>query len=235
MMDAARNEMAATAMARANIYGLLAAVFRAEPTLALVREIKSPAFSSMLSDLGFPQGGGFHDRPSDDLAADLALEYTRLFIGPGPRISPHESLHVDMGSASENLLYGRRTVAVKRFIEATGLQYHDSFSGLPDHISAEFELMGKLAEREGDSWSRGDAADASWCRETQRSFLEEHILAWVPRFCKKAIAMAEQPFYREMAELTDAYLGFEKAEFADCPGESAALSGPRENMGSSVS
>ena len=118
-MGIARNELAATAKARANVYGLLASVYRAEPSVALIREIKSPQFSGVFSELGFPLGGAFHNRPSDDLAADLAQEYTRLFVGPGPRISPHESLHVEMGAASENMLWGRQTVAVKRFIEAT--------------------------------------------------------------------------------------------------------------------
>lgn len=222
-MGAARNELAALAKARADIYGLLAAVFRAEPTVALIREIKSPAFSSMLSELGFPLGGAFQERPSSDLAADLALEYTRLFIGPGPRISPHESLHVEMGGASENMLWGRKTVAVKRFIEATGLEYDDSFSGLPDHISAEFELMAKLAERESTSWSAGDEQDASWCREAQREFLDEHILAWVPRFCNKVIAVAEHPFYRELAELTVAFLGFEHTDLGNPAEQCAAI------------
>lgn len=231
-MGTDRNEFSATATARANVYGLLAAVFRAEPTPAQVREIKSPVFSSMLSDLGFPLGARFKNRPSDDLAEDLALEYTRLFIGPGPRISPHESVHVDLGNASENMLWGRQAVAVKRFIEATGLSYDETFSGLPDHISAEFELMGKLAEREGKSWSEGDEEDASWCRNAQKRFLEEHILAWVPRFCDKVIAVAERPFYRQMAEVTHAFLNFENAELGNRPDETAAARPSPEMMNS---
>ena len=95
--------------------------------------------------------------------------------------------------------------------------------------------MGKLAEREGNSWADGDAADASWCREAQRKFLDEHLLAWVPRFCGKVVAMAGQPFYREMAEFTDAFLELGKAEFADGAEESAARSKPRENIDTSIS
>jgi anaerobic sulfite reductase subunit A len=212
-MNIARQESLETAKARANIYGLLAAVFRAEPTVALVQEIMSPAFSGVLSDLGLSLTDSFRDYSAHDLAADLALEYTRLFIGPGPRISPHGSLHVDLGNASENMLWSRQTVAVKRFIEATGLSYDENFSGMPDHISAEFEFMAKLAQREATSWAEGDEGDAYWCREAQEKFLKEHIQSWVPRFCDKVITMAESPFYRQMAEVTKVFLSFEREEF----------------------
>ena len=212
-MSSARQEFLETAKARANIYGLLAAVFRAEPTVALVQEIMSPAFSGVLSNLGHSLSDSFREDSARDLAADLALEYTRLFIGPGPRISPHGSLHVDLGNASENMLWSRQTVAVKRFIEATGLHYDEEFSGMPDHISAEFEFMAKLAQREAASWAEGDEEDACWCRETQEKFLKEHIQSWVPRFCDKLVALAEKPFYRQIAEVTKVFLGFEREEF----------------------
>lgn len=231
-MGKAWDELASTARARASVYELLAAVFRAEPSVAMIRELQSPPISHVLADLGFPLGGAFAERPPDILAEELALEFTRLFIGPGPRISPYESLHLDMGSASENMLYGRQTVAVKRFIEATGLRYDDAFSGLPDHISAEFELMGKLAEREGRSWSSGDEEDASWFRDAQRRFLKEHIHAWVPRFCDKVVRMARQPFYRQIAEVTIAFLDFERAGLADPPSSVIATSPAPRRMAS---
>lgn len=216
-MGKTREELAATAKARADVYRLLATVFRAEPTVALVGEFRSEAFSDALADLGFPLDGAFHERPVDEIAEDLAIEYTRLFIGPGHRISPHESVHLDMGRASENMLWSRQTVAVKRFIEATGLQYDDAFSGLPDHISAEFEFMANLAERESRSWQEGDEEDASWFSETEQRFLREHLLAWVPRFCERVIAMAELPFYRRMAETTIAFMDFEQLGLGDQP------------------
>ena len=73
--------------------------------------------------------------------------------------------------------------------------------------------MQKLAEREAQSRSEGSEDDANWCWGTQKKFLEEHILAWVPRFCAKVIEGAEQPFYREMAEVTRSFLEFENDGF----------------------
>ncbi len=208
-MGTARKDKAETATARSNVYGLLANLFRAEPTVALVRELQSHSFVAAFSELGLCLGDAFHETSPEQLAEDLALEYTRLFIGPGPRISPHESLHIELGNVSENAMWGPQTVEVKRFIEAMGLSYHSDFTGLPDHISAEFELMQKLAEREARSWSEGDEEDARWCRGAQRQFFEDHILAWVPRFCDRVIDGAEQPFYREVAKVTKSFLEFE--------------------------
>jgi TorA maturation chaperone TorD len=209
-MGAAREDIAETATARSHVYGLLAGVFRAEPTAALVEHMRSAGFSEALSGLGLALGDEFHAASCEQLVEDLALEYTRLFIGPGPQLSPHESVHVDSGSPSDNTLWGPQTVEVKRFIEATGLRYEDRFTGLPDHISAEFELMQKLAERQSRAWSEGEEGDAEWCREVQKRFLEDHLGRWVPGFCDKIVDQASSSFYREMASLTKAFLQFEQ-------------------------
>ena len=128
-MGTARNDMTETATARSNVYGLLANVFRAEPTVALIREMQSPGFAAAFSELGLGWGNEFLDASPEQLAEDLALEYTRLFIGPGHRISPHESLHVELGNISENAMWGPQTVEVKRFIEATGLEIRRRLHG----------------------------------------------------------------------------------------------------------
>ena len=209
-MGAAREDIAETATARSHVYGLLAGVFRAEPSAALVEHMRSGGFSEALSGLGLTLGDSFHAASSDQLVEDLALEYTRLFIGPGPQLSPHESLHVDSGSPSDTTLWGPQTVEVKRFIEATGLRYEEGFTGLPDHISAELELMQKLAERESRASTEGEEEDAEWCQDVQKRFLEDHLARWVPGFCDKVEDQASSSFYREMASLTKAFLQFEQ-------------------------
>lgn len=209
-MGAARKDIAETATARSHVYGLLAGVFRTEPTVALIEHMQSPGFSEALSGLELTLGDEFHAASSDQLVEDLALEYTRLFIGPGPHLSPHESLHVEAGNPADNSLWGPQTVEVKRFIEATGLRYEDGFTGLPDHISAEFELMQKLAERESRAWTEGEEEDAEQCRDVQKRFLADHLVRWVPGFCDKVVDQASSSFYREMASLAKAFLQFEQ-------------------------
>ena len=214
-MGTIRENMAETAGARSNVYGFFAHVYRMEPDEALIREIRKPDFSKVLSGIGFALGEEFHENPPDQLAEDLAIEYTRLFIGPGPRISPHESLHVESQDASENDFWGPATVQVKRFVEAAGLDYEEGFSGLPDHISAEFELMQKLAEKESQAWSNGDETAADQCQNAQRRFFAEHLCKWVPGFCDKVMENAELTFFRQMAAVTKDFMELERESLAE--------------------
>ena len=214
-MGSIRENMAETAGARSNVYGFLARVYRMEPDETLIREIRKPDFSKILSAIGFALGEEFQESPPGQLAEDLAIEYTRLFIGPGPRISPHESLHVVAADASENAFWGRETVEVKRFVEATGLDYGEDFSGLPDHISAEFELMQKLAERESQAWSQGEEDTASRCQNVQTRFFTEHLIKWVPGFCDKVTENAELSFFRQMAAVTKDFMELERESLGD--------------------
>jgi TorA maturation chaperone TorD len=48
--------------------------------------------------------------------------------------------------------------------------------------------------------------------KTEKKFIEEHLVAWIPAFCDKVMRAAELPFYREMAALTKNFIEFEHRE-----------------------
>jgi len=202
-------ELADAALARSKIYGFFALIFRSEPREELIQQLKLPQVSKEMSGLGIHLGAEFSNTKNKQLLEDLAVEFTRLFIGPGPHISPHESVHVEYACVEECTLMGPETVAVKRFIEATGLNYREEFHGLPDHISAELELMQKLTEREGEAWSEDDQEDAVGIKQIQKQFLNEHIVLWVPRLCDKIIEQAELPYFKEIAAALKEFIYFE--------------------------
>ncbi len=208
-METARKEMADNANARAQIYGLLAAIFRAEPSEALINELKAPAFVEIFSNLGLTFGDEFYQTPSQDLTEDLAIEYAKLFIGPGPHISPHESIIAEV-QGSEGGLWGKKTVEVKKFIESAGFNYEPKFTGLPDHVSAELEFMQKLAETQAGLLSEGEAERADWCQRVQKKFIDEHLVTWVPKLCDAIVEKAEIPFYAQIAEITKSFLEFDQ-------------------------
>jgi TorA maturation chaperone TorD len=190
-------------------------VFRAEPTEGFLKEIKDPRISGIFSDLGIELGGDFLQSPETELAEELAVEYARLFLGPGEHISPHESVHREASSAGSGGLWGEQTVWVKRFIETAGLEYQADYTGIPDHISVELEFLEKLAQREAAAWSEENAEDAANCLKIEKMFIEEHLSKWIPTFCDKVIARAEAAFYREMAKLTRSFLEFEQNTIDD--------------------
>ena len=195
---------------RGNIYGLLAAVYRREVTSDLLQQIKDPRFMGVLSDLGAEKMGLFFQKPDKELLEELAVEYARLFLGPGRHISPHESVHHQGGDGQGGSLWGKSTVEVKKLIESTGLDYKDAYKGMPDHISVEFEFMQQVILREEKAWEEADTKTASDCRQLEKKFMEEHLSRWIPTFCDKVIKEAELPFYREMAVLTGKFIEFEK-------------------------
>jgi len=205
--------LANSAKSRSEIYGLLATVFKEEPSRDFVKELRGPALSRVFSDMEVELGARFYSDPISKVAEDLGLEYTRLFIGPGRHISAHESIFAEIDGDSGGL-WGKTTVEVKKFIETTGLGYHPEFTGIPDHISVELEFMQKLSAWEADRWKQEDQKSADYCRTVQRLFLEEHLLRWISQFCDAVMAQAEMPFYWELAELTKNYMEFERQSMA---------------------
>ena len=209
--DGNQENMAEVARQRSNIYGLLAAIYREEVTPALLRHLRDPQFRGALSGLGVDLEDEFFRLPEEKFIEDLALEYTRLFLGPGRHISPHESVHLREEEGG-GLLWGEATVKIKRFIESSGLEYKSDYHGMPDHISVELEFMQQLTKREAKAWGDNDPASVPCCLKIEKGFMDEHFLRWIPLFCEKVIKDAELPFYREVAKLTNGFLEFEKQE-----------------------
>lgn len=203
------NEQAENARFRSDIYGLLAAIFREEPNVGLIRELRGPQLLGVFSDLGVDLGEVFFTTPENQLIELLGVEFTRLFIGPGSHVSAHESIFAEMDNGT-SALWGETTVAVKNFIETTGLDYNPEFSGVPDHVSVELEFMQKLTDWEAAKWQKNDRENAEFCMKVQRMFLERHLLVWLPRFCDVVMEQAEIRFYAGVAELTKNYLEFEQ-------------------------
>lgn len=205
-------ELAENANFRGNIYGLLATVFRQEPGGALIRELRDPPLRGIFSDLGVDLGELFFTTPENQLVEILAQEFTRLFIGPSSHISAHESIFAEMDNGV-SALWGESTVAVKSFIEATGLDYNPEFNGVPDHVSVELEFMQRMTEWEADKWRQQDRENAEYCLKVQRMFLDQHLSIWLPQFCDVVIKQADIRFYAGVAELTKNFLEFEQDSF----------------------
>lgn len=190
----------------ADIYGLLATFFAAEPSRDRLAQLQTPALRDLFTELEIDLGESFYTKDKEDLLEELAVEFTGLFIGPGRFISPHESVHHTREDGDYGKLWGADTVAVKKYIEATGLSYQSEFGGMPDHISAELEFMQKLEERYAQAVEDNETELAQNLAQIKNRFLSEHLLVWAPEFCEKVMANANFPFYREIARVTSDFL-----------------------------
>lgn len=205
-------DMAEMAGQRSNIYSFLSTIYHKELTKSLLKQIKDSQFLKVLSDMEIKLENDFLHTSEDKLLEDLAVEHTRLFLGPGRHISPHESVHHERDDGDWGKLWGASTVEVKKFIESAGLEYKSEYSGLPDHISVELEFMRELTMRESKAWEEKDKDSALYCLKIEKKFIDEHLIKWIPAFCDKVMSQAELSFYREMAKVTKHFIEFEKNE-----------------------
>jgi TorA maturation chaperone TorD len=212
MSQTKKHSSAPLANFRSTIYEFLAAIYRQEVSSDLLQQIKDPRFLGVLTKLGIELNNGFFKKPEKKLLEDLAVEYARLFLGPGKHISPHESVHHKKEGVQSGQLWGELTAEVKRIIESSGLEYKSEFTGMPDHISVELEFMQQVILREEQAWQDDDKQTALLCLKNEKKFVDEHLFRWVPDFCEKVIETADWPFYREMARLTRSFIEFEKEE-----------------------
>ncbi len=199
-------DKAETAISRGNIYSFLKTVYREEVTIERLQQIKAPEFSETLSEQGIELEYDFLNMPEEKLIEDLAVEYARLFIGPGPHISPHESVHHSRDDGDWGQLWGADTVSVKKFIESGGLEYKSEYTGLPDHISVELEFMQEVTMREAQAWKEKDDDGAVYCLKMEKKFIDEHLAKWAPVFCDRVITESRMNFYKAIARLTKDFI-----------------------------
>ena len=208
MTDLEVQEKAEGARIRSNIYGFLSSMFREEITAERLRQIKGPAIKEVLSEMGI-QYDIFSKKDQDQLLEDLAVEYTRLFLGPDKHISPHEAVHHQRDDGDWGVHWGGSTVDVKKFIETTGLEYKQEYSGMPDHISVELDFMKEAAGREAQALEEKDWEGALYCQKMEKKFIYDHLIKWIPAFCDKIISQAEISFYGDLADVTKNFINLE--------------------------
>ncbi len=199
---------AGIARERSGLYGFLAEVFRAEPSPDLLRRLKDPGFAEVLEAAGAHLGEELAGQPEEVLLEDLAVEYTRLFLGPGRHVRPFAATYLDGAGAS---LCGPTTVWVRDFMERAGFELAPGHRNLPDHVFVEMEFMARLTLREAEAVEAGDDEAASQSRHIQKEFLKNHLGRWLPRFYGGAAEQAELSFYRELARLAGHFLDSELA------------------------
>lgn len=189
----------AMALYRSDIYRLLARVYREEPDLDLIRWAKDQSFREILDEMEIRFEDDFLDVPDEALIEILGLEFTRLFIGPGKHISPHESVHHEIDGGGWGNLWGLSTAEVNNFMKSAGLELNQQEGLLPDHISAELEFMATVNKMEAQTRGKNDYEGTLYLLDMEKKFLKWHLAKWTPIFCDKVICETQSSFYRAMA------------------------------------
>ena len=183
-------------IARAEVYGLLAQLYYAPATTALLDALRAAVTQA-------PAAGAFLEEPWREVVAAaramddgaVAVEYDALFGGVGkPEVYLFGS-HYLSGFLNEKPL-----ARLRGALAALGLERDESVPETEDHIAYLCEVMRYLIA--GD-----DVAVANLAR--QREFFAVHVQPWVMPMCDAIAAHPKARFYRALSRFTQAFMSVE--------------------------
>ncbi len=185
--------------ARAEVYGLLSALYYAPPASMLdqlrVAVTEAPAAGALLEASWSELVQSARKLTNEE----ISREYDALFGGVGkPEIYLFGS-HYLSGFLNEKPLAALRTD-----LAALGLVRDEAMSETEDHVAYLCEVMRYLIA--GD-----DVAVANLTR--QREFFARHLQPWVNALCEALIHHPKAGFYRSVAGFTQAFISVETQGF----------------------
>ena len=133
----------------------------------------------------------------------LAVEYTRLFIGPySLPAPPYGSIYIE----KERKVMGDSTMDALKHYQDFGLKIASSLKEVPDHITIELEYIYFLIYKEIESIQFNDPEVTQAYMIEQVSFLTDHLNRWLPDFTKNIVANSSVEFYRSLANMTKMFI-----------------------------
>jgi TorA maturation chaperone TorD len=112
---------------------------------------------------------------------------------------------------------GDSTLDVQNRYRKAGVELSDNFRDVPDHIAAELEFMYLLVFKEIQALENSDVDTTIDYFEKQRSFLSEHLGAWVFEFADSTEKEAETEFYKNLARATKVFVRQDLDYLSDLP------------------
>jgi TorA maturation chaperone TorD len=186
--------------ARAEVYGLLAALYYAAPSAELHQKLRvavteAPAAGALLER----SWGELVAAAREQSLADIGQECDALFGGVGkPEVYLFGS-HYLSGFLNEKPLAALRTD-----IAALGLARDEAMPETEDHVAYLCEVMRYLIA--GD-----DMEVANLTR--QREFFARHVQPWLPMMCEAIKQHPKARFYRALAAFTQTFISVEAQGF----------------------
>jgi TorA maturation chaperone TorD len=186
--------------ARAEVYGLLAALYYAAPSQDLYDNLCVAVTEA-------PAAGSLLESPWAELVAaareqhlpEIAREYDALFGGVSkPEVYLFGS-HYLSGFLNEKPL-----AALRSDIAVLGLARDETLPETEDHVAYICEVMRYLIAGE-------DVAVANLTR--QREFFMRHVQTWLPAMCEAVMQHPKARFYRALAAFTQSFVSVEAQGF----------------------
>lgn len=195
---------------RASTYAFIARLFRKEIDSDLLEDMTSMRFPLHSGNNNIDKGywliATYLSNIWDNSLTDLAVDYTRTFIGHGndaySAAYPFESVY----TSEKRLLMQTARDEVLAIYRSEGLDKQSSWKESEDHIAVELEFIEILCQRTEEALRNADQDRALQLLTTQRNFLSDHLVAWVPMLTKDMKKFAKTDMYQGLAYLTEGFL-----------------------------
>ena len=187
-------------LARAEVYGLLAALFNEAPADELYRQLQvavteAPAAGAFLED----SFGALVQASRRLPLAAVEAEYDALFLGVGkPEVFLYSSYYIT-GALNETPL-----VELRDELRALGLERAPALFVTEDHLACLCEVMRFLIA--GDDLAVSNLA-------TQQRFFNTHLRCWADALWEALSAHPRADFYREAAAFARDFFSVEAQAF----------------------
>jgi TorA maturation chaperone TorD len=133
----------------------------------------------------------------------LIIEFSRLFVGPFKLLAPpYGSVYLESGRQ----VMGDSTMDAKKRYQEAGLGISNNLKEAPDHIAIELEFIYYLIFREIEAFAELDEASVLTLWTTQKSFLSDHIGAWVTPFYEAVEEQSKLDFYKKLVHVTKLFV-----------------------------
>lgn len=197
-------------------YDILRRTFLQEPTKELIKQFQNGIINFFpFKDESVQLREGisgvnqyFKNFKMEENFEDLHWDYTRMFIGPYELPAPMwESSYVNR----DGLLFQEETWKVRRLYLVHNLESIQYGREADDHLGLELDFMYQLSKTARDVIDEGDMSQLYSILESQKYFLNHHLLNWTPAFARKVAKHANTDFYKEIVKVLVGYLNVDKA------------------------
>ncbi|TKF24105.1 molecular chaperone TorD [Vibrio genomosp. F6] len=194
---------------RAEIYWWLSSLFAKELTQQELDSYHSQEIRTFLTGLGEnetlkPSIDKLVDalnrlQNREDAQLELSADYCDLFLKSDKNVAlPYASMYI----GKQGLLNDVPAQEMAALMSKHGIAVSESLNEPADHIAIELDFLGNLIIRSNELEQEKHLDDALI---EQESFIQTHILSWIPQFSAKCDQYDEFGFYASVAQVLVAF------------------------------
>ncbi|MEM3449326.1 MAG: molecular chaperone TorD family protein [Thermoprotei archaeon] len=139
---------------------------------------------------------------------DLAEDYAGIFLGVRG-VVPHPSESAYM--TKDHTIFQKQRDEILQMYQQMGLQKDPSFPEPEDHIALELCFMARLANQTVNALELKNLELLLQMLRYQQSFMDQHLVRWVPKLCQDIYRSARTDFYKGVALFTRGFINLDRA------------------------